>query len=184
MSIPEDELIQRAQSMDLDALATIYDKYYSAVFRYAYYRIQDQTQAEDIASEVFVRMVERIETYRQRGSPILAWLFTIAHNLVVDSYHSKKKENTSRLDDEYIKSNVQHLSQFVERQQDLDCLEGAMRQLTENQRKFIILRFFEEYDIAEVARILGKNERAIRSLQHRALASLTRALKREGWNEA
>lgn len=179
MPQPDDDLIRRAQCYDQEALAEIYDTYFRAVFRYAYFRLGDQTQAEDIASEVFVRMVECIKSYKQRGRPLLAWLYTIAHNLVVDGFHSRSKENASWLEEASLKSDHEQPIHVAERHQELDCLEKAMLHLTEDQRQFILLRFFEECSIADIAMIMGKNERAIRSLQHRALASLSKALEEE-----
>lgn len=179
MSESDDALVQRAQRGNLEAMTTIYDTHYPAVFRYIHYRLRDQVCAEDLAVEVFVRMVEHIKSYKLRGKPILAWLYTIARNLVADYFYEQSRGNALLLEETLVDSNHLQPAQLIENQQEKECLEKAMLNLTEEQRQLIWLRFIEEYEVTEVAKIMGKNERAIRSLQHRALAALNRVLEDE-----
>ncbi len=172
-------LIQSAKRGDQAALGAIYDCLYPSVFRYLYYRVSDQEIAEDLAAEVFVRMVERIGTFEQRERPMLAWLYTIARNLAADHYRLQGHVDQMPLEESLIAGETYQPSQTIERRQDKDCLAKAMENLTEEQRQVILLRFVEDRDIAEVAATLGKNERAIRSLQHRALAALNREIDKE-----
>ncbi|HFD40054.1 MAG TPA: sigma-70 family RNA polymerase sigma factor, partial [Anaerolineae bacterium] len=90
----EKQIIQRAQTGDRAALATIYREHYTAIFNYLFYRLGDQATAEDLTAEVFVRMVDKIESYRYRGKPILAWLYTIARNLLIN--HQQRADNAPR----------------------------------------------------------------------------------------
>lgn len=172
-------LIQRARQGDQAALGMIYDCLYPSVFRYIYYRVSDQETAEDLAAEVFVRMVERIGAYEQRERPILAWLYTIAHHLVTDHYRLRSKVDPLPLEESLVAGETCQPDQTADRRQDRECLVRAMACLTEEQRQVILLKFVEDRDIAEVAAVLGKNERAIRSLQHRALAALHRVIGKE-----
>ena len=91
--MPEDEfrLIQLAQRGDAEACAALYSRHYDAVYRYCYYRLGDSSLAEDLAGEVFVRMVEKLDTFQLRGRPLLAWLYTISRNLVADVHRDKGK---------------------------------------------------------------------------------------------
>ena len=175
----DSRLIQRARQGDQEALGVIYDCLYPSVFRYVYYRVLDQETAEDLAAEVFVRMVERIGAYEQHERPILAWLYTIARNLVTDHYRLQGQADHLPLEESLVAGETHLPSQAAERRQDQDCLTRALEYLTEEQRQVILLKFVEDREIAEVAAVLGKNERAIRSLQHRALAALSRVIEKE-----
>ena len=172
-------LIQRASQGEQAALETIYDRLYPSVFRYIYFRVADQETAEDLAAEVFVRMVQRMGAYEQGEHPILAWLYTIARNLLTDHYRLQGQALHLPLEEDLIAGEINLPAQAAESHQDRDCLAKALEYLTEEQRQVIILKFVEDREIAEVAAVLGRNERAIRSLQHRALAALHRAIEKE-----
>ena len=179
MTSLDPRLIQRAQRGDQEALGVIYDCLYPSVFRYIYYRVPDQDTAEDLAADVFVRMVERIGAYEQRQRPILAWLYTIARNLVTDHYRLQGRAIHLPLEESLIAGELHQPAQAAERSQEQDCLFRSLEHLTEDQRRVILLKFVEDREISEVAEVMGKNERAIRSLQHRALAALNRVIEKE-----
>lgn len=80
------EVIRRAQIGDAEAVGWLYERYYLPIYRYFRIRIEDQDMAEDLAAEVFVRMIEHLPRYRAQGRPFLAWLYTIARNLLMDHY--------------------------------------------------------------------------------------------------
>lgn len=181
MPLSEADLIQRAQKGDREAIAEIYDRYQASIFTYIYYRVSDQECAEDLAGEVFVRMIEKLPSYVHNDRPVLAWLYTIAHNLVIDHYRATDRNHPIPFQ-ESVASHPQedgHPAQKTEELLVQECLARAMQILTEDQRQLIQLKFIEDREIAEVAALLGRNERAIRSLQHRALAALGRAIEQE-----
>ncbi len=178
-SMDEKELIKHAQQGDLEAVAAIYSQHQPAVFTYIFYRVSDQDCAEDLTAEVFVRMLAKLAEYADQGRPLLSWLYTIARNLVVDYYRKTHERNSMPLKENLISSDIGHPVNETESQLAQECLARAMDQLTEEQRQVVLLKFVEERDIADVSLILGKNERAIRSLQHRALATLHRAMQKE-----
>ncbi len=178
----EKEIIHRAQRGDRDALATLYREHYSAIFNYFFYRLGDQTTAEDLTAEVFVRMVDKIDGYRYRGKPILAWLYTIARNLLIN--YRQRAENAPKLPlEERLVASDGNPVQAAERRLTVDCLQLALNYLTDVQRQVIIGKFIEGRSTAEVAKILNKTEGAIKSLQHRALGALRRAMEKENCYE-
>ena len=177
MTVDEAKFVRRAQKGDREAIAALYDRCHASVFTYIYYRVSDQECAEDLTTEVFVRMISMLPSYIDRGKPILAWLYTIAHNLVIDHYRNKKE--VIPLDERMVGNNGGHPAGLYEERESQERLERAMEKLTEEQRLVIQLKFIENYGISEVAAILGRNERAIRSLQHRALAALARIMQQE-----
>jgi RNA polymerase sigma-70 factor (ECF subfamily) len=141
--------------------------------------VNDQPCAEDLTAEVFVRMLTKLKTYIDGDRPILAWLYTIAHNLVIDHYRGARGTPQLSLEEDLVAGDLGHPVKATEARLAQECLAKALRALTEEQRQLILLKFVDERDIREVAALLGKNERAIRSLQHRALSALHRAMTQE-----
>jgi RNA polymerase sigma-70 factor (ECF subfamily) len=186
MSEDEIGLIRRAQRGDADACAALYNCHYDAVYRYCYYRLGDAEMAQDLTAEVFVRMVEKLDSFRLRGRPLLAWLYTIARNLVTDAHRQKGRATHLPLEEapDLNSDGKAALMQRVERRLEADCLAAAMKYLTEDQRQVILLKFMEDLSNEAVAGVLDKTEGAVKSLQHRALNALRRALEKERCYEA
>ena len=184
MKSNELDLVRKAQGGDADAYSAIFDQHYSPVYRYLFYRLGDVKLAQDLTSEVFVRMVEKLDTFEPSGRPLLAWLYTIARNLVADDYRRNGKVTHLPLD-EALTSGM-HANPVRQAEQSLlaDCLRLVIEKLTEDQQQVILLKYVENQSNAQVARILGKTQGAVKSLQHRALASLRRALEEEPCYEA
>ena len=166
------DLVQRAKEGDKLAFVTLYERYQPPVFSYVYYRVDDQTLAEDLTAEVFVRMVAKIHSYRAT-SPLLAWLYTIARNLITDHYRQARR--VSPLDE---RTTMSHLDPIEEAHRHLreSELRAALKRLTEEQRQVVLLKFIERRSNTQIAALLGKTEGAIKALQHRALDSLRRLL--------
>jgi len=161
-------LIQKAKDFDSDAWTQIYQRYYPKISK----------TAEDIAADVFSRACEKIGSYKYRGTPLLAWLYRIAHNQMVDYIRREAKMNTKPLTEETLaqSSTKQDTTEGTLIREDLKTL---LRSLTEDQRQVILLKFFGDLSNAEVVGIIGKSEGAVKALQHRALASLKRILETE-----
>jgi RNA polymerase sigma-70 factor (ECF subfamily) len=177
----ESHLIRQAQAGDRSAFAALYDRHQPDVYSYLYYRVSDQSIAEELTAEVFCRMVEKIEHFQHRGKPILAWLYTIARNLLADHYRQARRANLPLT--ERLAAREGNPAQAAEKQLTADCLRLALHRLTQEQREVIIGKFVQGRSNAEVGAILGKSEGAIKSLQHRALAALRRAIDKEGCYE-
>jgi len=176
MSKEEAKLIQRAKRGDPTAFAEIYDRYQPAIFRYISCRVSDVAIAEDLTSEVFVHLVESIDGFTYQGRPLLAWLYTIARNLVTDHYRSAGRDSTVPLH-EGLTDDSPNPGEAAEHALDQQRLSAALAHLTEEQRQVILLKFFEGLDNESIAQILGKSYGAVKSLQHRALEALRRILK-------
>ena len=175
----EADLVERLKAYDEAAIRHVYRLYADAIYRYALYQSGDPILAEDVAGEVFVRMMESIESYTYRGAPLSAWLYRIAHNLVVD-----QQRRGRRLKPLEQAGHVQSVSDnpldLAEKRLGWEELCRALGELTDEQRAVIILKFMEDLQNHEVARIVGKNEGSVKSLQHRALRTLRRALEKQG----
>jgi len=173
VSDEESRLIREAQAGDPAAFAELYRRCQPKVYRYIYFRVNNEATAEDLTSEVFVRLVEHIRAYHHRGRPLLAWLYTIARNLITDTYRRKDRTVELPLDD-FLVADAPDPSQTVHRSLEQDRLAHALDDLTDDQREVIRLKFFEEMDNSATARILGKTVGAVKALQHRGISALAR----------
>jgi RNA polymerase sigma-70 factor (ECF subfamily) len=171
-------LVQQAKEGNAAAFAEIYTRHHDAIYTYVYYRVNDASLAEDLAGEMFVRMVERIDAFTYRGRPILAWLYTIARNLIVDHQRKQSKADHLPLDQGLVAGGASPLEK-ASQNLDRDCLQKSMKHLAQEQQRVILHRLIEGRSNAQVAILLDKTEGAIKSLQHRALAALRRAVLKE-----
>lgn len=170
----ERALVEAAQNLDDGAWAEIYARNCREIYAYIYHRIGDPHVAEDLAADVFVRAIAGIKGYTWRGTPLLAWLYRIAHNTTVDYIRSAARhaEHTSDRDAAATEDGANELSRWDERR---DMIE-AIRTLTDDQQQVLTLRFYGGMSTAEVSRVIGKPEGAVKALQARGLRSLGRTL--------
>ncbi|GAB4521074.1 MAG: sigma-70 family RNA polymerase sigma factor [Anaerolineales bacterium] len=185
MTHPDDEsiLVHEAQRGDRDALAALHDRHYQAIFTYFALRLDDTALIEDLTADVFVRMVRKIGTFRTGKKPLLAWLYTIARNRLTDYYREQQKESGHLPLREDLIAAQGSPQRAAEHHLAADCLRRALRFLTEEQRLVILGKFVEDRSNVEMARLLQKTEGSVKSLQHRALAALRRAIEKEGCYE-
>lgn len=160
-------------------LASLYNEYFDKIAHYAYARIGDKTEAEDIASEVFLKALESLKKYEERGLPMEAWLFKIAHNLVVDHWRRVTKRKTVPIETVEIADKADPQA-AVEMNFELRRVARAMRQLTDEQAEVIRLRFFGGLTSREIGSMLGKSDGAVREMQRAAMEKIRELLKIEG----
>ncbi len=165
------DLILRAQNGDTAVIGAIYERYHISVYRYLYYRIGDRQAAEDLTSDVFLRMIRSIPAYRPRSVTFQAWLFQIARNIAIDHYRKMKFRNHAELE-ENMADKEDSLDASVDRNMTSTHLKQALARLTEDQRDVLVMRFVANMPIAQVAQALHKSEDAIKSLQRRGLFAL------------
>ena len=172
---PVPDVIERARSGDRSAFGELYDAHCDAVYRYILYRVREPSDAEDLTSEVFTRAFANIHRYRWQGKSFLAWLYTIARNAVTD--RRRRQRPTVDLDDAYgLAADGPTAHDRAVRGEQVDALRGAVKHLTTEQQEVLVLRFVENMSSRQVAKVLGKNEGAIRALQFRALGRLRKLL--------
>jgi len=175
----EESLVQRAKQYDQQAFTELYEAYFEKIYRYIVLKIGDRTEAEDMTQQVFLNALKSISSYKWKGTPFSAWLYRIAHNQVVDYFRRKSKRPTTSLDDSLSISNGKRESNpqsITEHSFDIEQLLSATGKLTEAQREVISLRFSSELPTAEVAKIMGKSQGAIKALQHSAILALRKTL--------
>lgn len=172
----EIQLIVQAKSGDSEAFGRLYDAYIERVYQYVFFRVSDDITAEDLTSQVFLKAWENLESYKPNGSPFVAWLYTIARNLVVDHYRSQKE--VLSLDDlAAIESGEETLDEQAELQSDLRAMRDSLRQLTEDQQQVLILKFIVGLSNESIAKVMNRQEGAVRALQMRALQALAKHME-------
>lgn len=155
-------------------LISIYEESYSRIARYLYAHIGDRRDAEDLASEAFVKALRSIDSYEERGLPMEAWIFRIARNLMVDYLRHKNHYREIPIEDELVGDG--NPEQEVADRFQQEELREALKHLTPAQREVISLRFFAGLSAAEVGEIMGKSAGAVREMQSAALKSLRRIM--------
>lgn len=166
--------MERAKERSSSAWAEIYDAHYPKLYRYCYARTSDQATAADLASKVFLEALEGIDRYVYRGRPLLAWLYRIARNVTSDHLRARKREAEAlhRAADALEPHDPGPAAQVADQR---DVL-AALPQLTDDQRQVITLRYYADFSTGEIAHALERSERAVYSLEVRALAALRRLL--------
>ncbi|MEE4194747.1 MAG: sigma-70 family RNA polymerase sigma factor [Anaerolineae bacterium] len=177
------EFVKMAQAGNVRGFAHLHGCHWQAIYTYFFYRVNDTQTAEDLASEVFVRLVTAIDSYCEKRATILPWLYTIARNLLTDHYRKNSGQPELVEVEESILSTFASPEQDINQQMDTDCLKKAMRTLTEEQQQVIIGKFIEGRSNREVATLIQRTEGAVKSLQHRALAALRRVIEKAGCYE-
>ena len=171
------DLVEAAQGGETEAFGRLYDHYSDTVYRYIYYRVGSTATAEDLTSETFLRALRRIGTFTWQGRDFGAWLVTIARNLVADHFKSSRfrLEVTTG---EMLDANevARSPEDSVLEQLSNEALLTAVRKLNPQQQECVTLRFLQGLSVAETARVMGKNEGAIKTLQYRAVRTLARLL--------
>jgi RNA polymerase sigma-70 factor (ECF subfamily) len=163
------------RQLNSQAIGAIYDQYFSEVYRYVRYRINDDTTAEDLASEVFVRLLEASQKKQGPQSSLKGWLIATASHAVNDHLRRQYRRPVEALSESMADGRPSIHSEIDLREQNR-IVQSAYAQLTSEQQHVLALRFGQGYSLEETAAHLDKNINAVKALQFRALASLQRQI--------
>jgi RNA polymerase sigma-70 factor, ECF subfamily len=173
----ESELLAAASRLDARALAAIHDRCYPDLYRYLLYKLGDKQTAEDLSSEVFMRLLEAFQAKRPPKS-LRPWLFGVAGHLVADYYRRQERRPQTELQDE-IPDAAEGLEATLMKSFSVQSVQRTLTQLTEEQQQVLALRFQEGRSITDTAILLEKSETAIKQLQFRAVGTLRRLLEQQ-----
>ena len=162
-------------SQNENKLAGLYEEYYDKIAHYVFVRIGDKNEADDIASEVFLKALKSISSYEEQGIPMQAWLFKIAHNMVVDHLRKVSKYQTVPIDAVEIQDKTDP-AEIAEINITMESVRKAMDKLTIDQREVLRLRFFGGLSSREVAGLMKKTDGSVREMQRSALEKLRQLL--------
>lgn len=171
--LDEQELLQRASCINTQALAEIYDAYSPGIYRYAMRLLGDMSLAEDCVAETFLRFLKTLQDRRGPRDHLQAYLYRIAHNWIVDLY--RRDDNPSELGEAVRSESAvpeEEAEACIRRKQ----VRRAIRNLTPDQQQVISLKYLEEWSNEEISRAMNKPVGAVKSIQHRALKSLSKLL--------
>ena len=181
-NLSEKTLLEGAASFDERALGELYDRYEARIYSYIYRRTGNESLAEDLTAQVFLKMLEAIRSDKGWHSSFSGWLYRIAHNAVIDYYRQRDRQQQVSLEDTLTTTASDHNPVIMaEASLDSQRLRMAIGRLTEEQSEVITLRFLEGYSISEVAEMLDKTEGSIKALQYRAVTTLRQLLQHEGF---
>jgi RNA polymerase sigma-70 factor, ECF subfamily len=173
-----EELVARAQDGDRDALEELYLEHFDRIYSYLHMTVGNRHDAEDLTTQTFLKMLESIGRFRWGTAPFSAWLFRIAHNLAMDHFRSRRRWQPEEEvpEPELVESSAEDEAMRVLSSENMFDLND---QLSDEQRQVLNLKFVFDFSNLEAATILGKTEGAIKSLQHRALASLQKQIEKK-----
>ena len=167
-----EQLVARAQAGDRDALEELYLEHFDRIYSYLHMTVGNRHDAEDLTTQTFLKMLESIGKFRWGAAPFSAWLFRIAHNLAMDHFRSRRRwqpeEEVPEPAGQVESSAEDEALRILSSKSMFDLIE----QLSDEQRQVLILKFVFDFSNVEAAAVLEKTEGAVKSLQHRALASL------------
>jgi RNA polymerase sigma-70 factor, ECF subfamily len=173
------KLVGRAQQGDRAALEELYLMHFDRIYGYLHMTVGNRHDAEDLTTQTFLKMLESIGRFRWQSAPFSAWLFRIAHNLSMDHFRARwrwqpEEEVPEQPGSEEPSAEMQAMH-AIGRQSMMELIE----KLSPEQQQVLTLKFVFNFANADVATILGKTEGAVKSLQHRALASLQKQIAQE-----
>ena len=167
------DLVEQARAGDAAAFGALYDHFIARLYRFVFYRVHSTQEAEDLTEEIFMKVWRGLPKYSPGQIPFAAWLFRVARNHLID-YH-----RTSHVTEPLDSHRVAGLEpeETALRTVQADEVRKLLSKLTEDQRQVLQLRFFEDLDTSEIARLTARAEGAVRALQMRGLAALRRAME-------
>ncbi len=182
-AISEEQALIEAAKHDAEAFGRLYQQYVKRIYNYLYRHTGNQVEAEDLTSRTFFRALRNLHQYKDRGGAFQAWLFRIAHNLVVNWYRDQSRHPVISLE-----ATGDHPGQGAQRDEPHEHIVRTERQalvarlidqLPEIRKTLLILKFVEKMSNEDIAKVLGKTEGAIKSLYHRTLLDLRETLQQE-----
>lgn len=173
------KIVRKAIAGDEDAAGALFDHYHPRVFAYALSKLRNRSDAEEVASEAFARVLRDIDKFRWKGSGFEAWLFRIAANLIVDHVRKNRRETPS--DSATETASTQELGPLasVLAGEQAARLGSMLESLADEQREVVLLRFAAGLDTSEVGNVMGRKPNAVRQLQFRALTNLREMMREE-----
>ncbi len=176
---PKDAVLVKRAKKNPQEFGAIYERYVQKIFNYVYYRIGNEPDAQDLTARVFLRAMNHLPAYKERGLPFSAWLYRIAHNLVANWHRDGQRRQTLPLNTQIsADSDTAQPDQVTESNEQTAMLLKVIRTLPSDRQEMLILKFVERLPNAEIARMMRRSEGAVKSLYHRTLL----ALRKELWN--
>lgn len=158
------------QKADVEQFTAYYEKHKTSIFNYILYRIGfNRDMAEDLTSDIFLKAFEHFDSY-DKTRPFKTWIFTIAHNHLVNYYAGKKETLPLEEALEVVKGTGSQDS--AEHSMTMERILGMVQRLSGLQKDLVIMKYVDDLTNEEIAQITGKEEGAIRTALSRAIATI------------
>ncbi len=181
VEISDDLILSKAVQGDTEAFGVIYERYVHRIYNYIYYRTGNHHDAEDLTARVFYRAIRSIINYQDRGLPISAWLYRIAHNLVANWHRDRSRRPEIVLDETTpFHHPAEHPEVSLMQSEERDRLLKLIHKLPPERQQLLILKFVDHMSNSEIGDVMGRTEGAVKSLYHRTLLALRDDLIAEG----
>ena len=172
------DLVARGQQGDRAALEELYLIHFDRIYSYLHVSVGNRHDAEDLTTQTFLKMLEKIGSFRWQSAPFSAWLFRIAHNLAMDHFRARRRWQPEEEVPEPPAHEAEPSAELVAmRTIGRESMLKLIEKLSPEQQQVLTLKFVFNLPNAEVAAILDKTQGAIKSLQHRALVSLQKQIE-------
>jgi len=166
--------LEGLKKLDSQIIGAVYDRYFPDVYRFVFFKLNDERVAEDISSDVFVRLLEALEKRRGPNDNIKGWLLATASHAVADHLRQAYRRPTEALSEAMPDGGAPNMTDEIDRREQVDSVQQAYAELTPEQQNVLALRFGDGFSLEETARVMQKNVNAVKALQFRALAALQR----------
>jgi RNA polymerase sigma-70 factor (ECF subfamily) len=171
----------REDKAELDeAFSALYKAHLRDVYSYAYYRVGNHHDAEDLTEQTFLQAYRHFARAQDesKGRPLRPWLIRIAHNLAANYYRDRSRRPQTPIDDVDGTLSAPHTTEsLVESRQDLERILAGVQELPDDRREALIMRFALGMDNREIARALDRSDGATKVLLHRAIKQLEEIVK-------
>jgi len=177
-----DRIVAKSVAGDSAAITELYDAFADRVYRFLLVHAREPADAEDLLQRTFLKVIEGLPRYEERGLPFGAWIFRIARNTVID--HARTRRDHASLD-----AVLDHPddrrgpAELAEVASEQDHIRSALLMLTPDQREVIIYRFFADLTPREIGSLMGRREGSVRALQFRAMEVLRTRLSRHEFGQ-
>jgi RNA polymerase sigma-70 factor (ECF subfamily) len=181
--LSDDSALTMAAQGDQQAFGVLYERYVGRIYNYIYYRTGNTYDAEDLTARVFFRAMRHINNYTDRGLPLSAWLYRIAHNLVANWHRDNSRRREVPFDEILlVRPSGEHPEFALIRTEEQERLLSIIQCLPAERQQLLILKFVQNMSNAEIGVIMGRTEGAVKSLYHRTLLTLRDEFNKTGSN--
>jgi RNA polymerase sigma-70 factor (ECF subfamily) len=177
-SVSDSELVEQAKQ-DPSAFGLLYERYVNKIYSYIYYRVGNHQDAEDLTSRTFFRALRHIGNYEDRGAPVSAWFYRIAHNLVANWHRDQGRHQVVSLEIAPIEEFPDSPETKTVENEARERLLSVVRRLPADRQRLLVLKFTARMSNAEIGAIMDRTEGAIKSLYHRTLIALRQDIDQE-----
>lgn len=174
MNLNYSQAIEEIKAGNLNNFGLVYDKFVSKIYRFFYYRTNNQNISQDLTSQTFLKAIKSLQNKKFTGDNFTAWLYKIAKNLLVD-YYRQHRENLN-IDDVWFLKDPKDLKEDLDYKFKINELKKHLEKLTYQQREILIMRVWDELSYKEIAKILNKTESNCKMSFSRAVKNLKKEL--------